>query len=128
MRHAVASVMLLIGFGLATVAGAALAADKDEDRKLKAEPQRLANPAAAPETSTHWSFQAPVHRPVPAVKDKTWPNNPLDHFVLAKLEANDLRPACPADKRTLLRRVTFDLTGLPPTSQEIDAFLADTTA
>src|SRR5438067_1187276 len=54
--------------------------------------------------------------------------NPLDAFVLARLEAAGLSPAPPADKRTLLRRVTFDLTGLPPTPAEIDAFLADDTA
>jgi hypothetical protein len=73
----------------------------------------------------HWAYQ-PVRRvPVPPVRDRGWVRNPVDAFVLAKLEAAGLRPAPPADRRTLLRRVTFDLTGLPPTPAEIDAFLAD---
>jgi hypothetical protein len=72
-----------------------------------------------------WAFQ-PL-RPVrpPAVKDTTWPRSEIDRFILANLEAHGLTPAAPADKRTLLRRATFDLTGLPPTPAEIDAFLAD---
>jgi hypothetical protein len=72
-----------------------------------------------------WAFRPPVDPPVPAVKDRAWARGPLDHFVLAKLEAAGLRPAPPADRRTLLRRVTFDLTGLPPAPEEIDAFLKD---
>ncbi|MCI0455844.1 MAG: DUF1549 domain-containing protein, partial [Gemmataceae bacterium] len=76
----------------------------------------------------HWSFQPPVDRPVPTVRNKTWASNALDCFILAQLEANGLHPAPPADKRTLLRRATFDLTGLPPTPEEIDAFLADDAA
>jgi hypothetical protein len=77
------------------------------------------------ERRKHWCWQ-PV-RPVtpPAVRDTAWPLNPIDRFVLAKLEAAGVAPAPPADRRTLLRRVTFDLTGLPPTPEEIDAFLAD---
>ncbi len=72
-----------------------------------------------------WSFQ-PVKRPaLPKVKNTTWPANPIDHFVLARLEQKGLKPAPPADRRTLIRRVTYDLTGLPPTPAEIDAFLAD---
>jgi mono/diheme cytochrome c family protein len=73
----------------------------------------------------YWAFQTPVEPVMPAVKDTTWPRGTLDHFVLAGLEAHGLAPAAPADKRTLLRRVTFDLTGLPPSMAEIDAFLAD---
>ncbi|HYG76199.1 MAG TPA: PSD1 and planctomycete cytochrome C domain-containing protein [Planctomycetota bacterium] len=75
---------------------------------------------------TFWSFQ-PVKEPaIPAVKDKAWPRNPIDAFILAKLEEKNIRPAPPADKRTLIRRATFDLTGLPPSPADIDAFLADT--
>jgi hypothetical protein len=75
--------------------------------------------------STHRAFAA-VHEPaVPEVKDKTWVRNPVDAFILAKLEANGLRPAPPADRRTLLRRVYLDLIGLPPTPAEQQAFLAD---
>ncbi|HLV79051.1 MAG TPA: PSD1 and planctomycete cytochrome C domain-containing protein [Chthonomonadaceae bacterium] len=72
-----------------------------------------------------WSFQ-PVRPPrLPAVKNKAWVRSPIDRFVLAKLEAKGLSPSPPADRATLIRRVTLDLTGLPPTPQEVDAFLAD---
>jgi mono/diheme cytochrome c family protein len=73
----------------------------------------------------HWSFQ-PIRRPEPpSVKDSAWPRTPVDRFLLAKLEAQGLAPAPDADRRTLLRRVTYDLIGLPPTPAEIAAFLAD---
>jgi hypothetical protein len=72
-----------------------------------------------------WAFQPPVDPSVPTVRDPAWPQTPLDHFILAQLEAKGLHPAPPADKRTLIRRATFDLTGLPPAPEEIDAFLAD---
>jgi hypothetical protein len=72
-----------------------------------------------------WSFVPPKRPPVPEVKDKAWARNPIDNFVLARLEAEGLKPSPAADKATLLRRVYFDLTGLPPTPAEIDAFLAD---
>jgi hypothetical protein len=73
----------------------------------------------------HWAWQ-PVRVPAPpAVKDFGWVRDPVDAFVLAKLEAKGLRPAPAADRRTWLRRVCFDLTGLPPVPDEIDAFLAD---
>jgi hypothetical protein len=73
----------------------------------------------------HWCWQPVRPQTPPAVRDAAWPRDPADRFILAKLEEKALRPAAPADKRTLLRRVTFDLTGLPPTPEEIDAFLAD---
>jgi hypothetical protein len=73
----------------------------------------------------HWAFQ-PVREPaLPAVKDPGWAETPVDRFILAALEANGLSPSPDADRRTLLRRVTFDLTGLPPTPAELEAFLAD---
>ncbi len=72
-----------------------------------------------------WSFQPIASPDVPEVKDAAWAKSPLDRFVLAKLEAAGLKLVAPADKRTLIRRATFDLTGLPPTLKEIDAFLAD---
>lgn len=72
-----------------------------------------------------WAFQPPVDPPVPSVKDTAWPRSPLDHFILAELEAKGLRPAPAADKRTLIRRATFDLIGLPPTVEEIENFLSD---
>jgi hypothetical protein len=75
-----------------------------------------------------WSFQ-PVKEPVlPPVQDMAWPVTALDRFILARLEAKNLRPAPLTDKQTLIRRATFDLTGLPPTPEEIDAFLKDETA
>jgi hypothetical protein len=73
----------------------------------------------------HWSFQPLAAARPPAVKDGAWAHTPVDNFILAKLEAKGLRPAALAERRTLLRRVTFDLTGLPPTPAETDAFLAD---
>ncbi len=73
----------------------------------------------------HWAFQPPVERPLPEVRDAAWIRSPVDQFILAGLEARQLAPTVQADKRTLIRRVTFDLTGLPPTPAEIDAFLAD---
>jgi hypothetical protein len=72
-----------------------------------------------------WSFVPPKRSPVPEVKGKDWPRNPIDNFVLARLESEGLKPSPEADKATLLRRVYFDLTGLPPTPAAIDAFLAD---
>lgn len=72
-----------------------------------------------------WAYQSPEIHTVPDVQDKAWPLGPIDHFVLAKLEEAGLKPAAETDKRTWLRRVTFDLTGLPPTPEEIAAFLAD---
>jgi hypothetical protein len=72
-----------------------------------------------------WSFVPPKRPPVPEVKDHAWPRNPIDNFVLARLEAEGLKPSPETDRATLLRRVYFDLTGLPPTPAEIDAFLAD---
>src|SRR5262245_6427542 len=73
-----------------------------------------------------WSFRPVKDHPVPAVKDALWPLTPIDRFVLAKLEEKALRPVPPADRRTLIRRATYDLIGLPPTPEEIDAFLSDT--
>jgi hypothetical protein len=90
--------------------------------------------AAAPATGSstvaearksHWSFR-PVTKPaLPAVKGEAWVRTPIDRFVLARLEAAGLAPAPAADRRTLIRRVSFDLTGLPPTPEEVAAFEAD---
>jgi len=74
---------------------------------------------------THWSYSVPVRPELPAVKQVSWVRTPIDRFVLAKLEQENLNPAPEADKAILLRRVTFDLTGLPPSSAELQAFLAD---
>ncbi|MDP6505999.1 MAG: DUF1549 domain-containing protein, partial [Planctomycetota bacterium] len=73
----------------------------------------------------HWSFE-PVHQPaLPAVKKKDWPQNELDHFILARLESAGLPASPPASRETLLRRAHLDLTGLPPSIKEVDAYLAD---
>ncbi len=78
-----------------------------------------------PEQRAYWAFQ-PIERPeVPAVANSGWPRSDIDRFVLARLEAEGLSPVAEADKLTLIRRATLDLTGLPPTPEEIDAFLAD---
>ena len=77
---------------------------------------------------THWSFVPPTRPELPKVGPADWPKNSIDRFVLQRLQREGLRPAPPANKETLIRRVTFDLTGLPPTLPEIDAFLADDSA
>jgi hypothetical protein len=90
-----------------------------------------AKPLAAPtafnlrERARHWSFQ-PVRVPaIPDVNRTEWPRNPIDRFLLAAMEAHGLSPAPEADKPTMIRRLTFDLTGLPPTPEDVAAFLAD---
>lgn len=72
-----------------------------------------------------WPYEKPVKRDPPAVSNASWVRNPIDNFVLAKLDAAALRPAPPAAKRTLARRVYFDLIGLPPSPEEMNAWLAD---
>ena len=96
--------------------------------KMGAPDPRTASATATtppPSAAKHWAFQ-PVRSPaLPVVKDKRWIQSPIDSFVLAKLEAAKLTPSPAADKRTIIRRATFDLTGLPPTPAEADAVLAD---
>jgi hypothetical protein len=81
-----------------------------------------APPAAGP---AHWSFRPPGRPATPAVRDGGWCRNPIDAFVLARLEKAGLRPAAPADRAALVRRLTIDLTGLPPTPQDVSAFVRD---
>ncbi|MDQ3011988.1 MAG: DUF1549 domain-containing protein, partial [Acidobacteriota bacterium] len=73
----------------------------------------------------HWSFIAPVKSALPQVKNSAWPKNAIDYFVLAKLEQEGLKPSPEAGRATLIRRLSFDLTGLPPTPKELDDFLND---
>jgi cytochrome c553 len=73
----------------------------------------------------HWAFRPPKMTPAPKVKDEAWPRTGVDRFVLAALEAKGLTPVGDADRRALLRRVSFDLIGLPPTPAEVEAFVAD---
>ncbi len=89
---------------------------------------KTARPFDLRERSRHWSLR-PVRDPAPPeVKDGAWPITAVDRFVLARLEAKGLRPAAEADRRTLIRRVTFDLIGLPPTPAEVEAFASDPAA
>jgi hypothetical protein len=73
----------------------------------------------------HWCWQPPVDSAPPAVKAADWPKSLIDHFILAKLEEKNIQPAPDADRRTLIRRVTFDITGLPPTPADVEAFVQD---
>ncbi len=87
--------------------------------------------AVWPDASTakrHWAYLKPVRSALPKVTHTAWGKNPIDAFVLARLERAGLTPSAEADRTTLLRRVTLDLTGLPPTPKEVDAFLADKSA
>jgi hypothetical protein len=76
----------------------------------------------------HWAFKPPARPAVPAVAQKDWPRTPIDRFILARLEKEGLAPSPDASRTTLLRRLHLDLTGLPPTVGEVDAFLADQSA
>jgi hypothetical protein len=76
----------------------------------------------------HWAFIAPQRPELPKVKSANWVRNPIDAFILARLESAGIQPSLEADARTLIRRVTQDLTGLPPTVKEVDAFVAAFTA
>ena len=87
-------------------------------------PQRRGR-AFSDEDRSYWAFQPIVAGVPPAVQHKSWVRNPIDQFVLARLEHHAIDPSPEADRRTLIRRVTFDLTGLPPTWQQIEAFVAD---
>jgi hypothetical protein len=77
------------------------------------------------EYKPHWAFVVPIRPPLPAVKLKTWPKSPIDYFILDKLEEKGLKPSPEADKRTLIRRVSLDLDGLPPTQGEVQKFVND---
>jgi hypothetical protein len=75
--------------------------------------------------SNHWAFRVPMRRPLPAVKAGSWPVNAIDRFILSRLEQEGIRPAAEADRVTLIRRLSFDLLGLPPSVADVDAFVAD---
>ncbi|MFO0814225.1 MAG: PSD1 and planctomycete cytochrome C domain-containing protein [Gemmatales bacterium] len=87
---------------------------------------RLASPETiASAAKKHWSFQPIVKPTLPTVNHKHWSKTPIDHFILAAIEKAGIRPSDPADKYTLIRRATFDLHGLPPTAEEVQAFAVD---
>jgi uncharacterized protein DUF1553/uncharacterized protein DUF1549/cytochrome c len=74
----------------------------------------------------HWAYVKPVKPPLPEIHDKNWARNSIDRFILARLERDRLKPSAEADRYTLIRRASLDLTGLPPTPEEVDAFVKDT--
>jgi len=78
------------------------------------------------EKTNHWAFKSPVRPEVPNVRRKDWVRNPIDNFVLGRLEKEGLEPSPEAEPVTLIRRLKLDLVGLPPTPEEVDAFLAET--
>lgn len=77
------------------------------------------------EYEPHWAYVAPKLSEAPAVQDQGWPEHWIDHYILSRLEADGLEPVADADRVTLIRRLSFDLTGLPPTSEEVQAFVND---
>jgi len=79
--------------------------------------------AAGADYQPHWAFTKPKQAPLPTVKQTAWPQNAIDHFILARLEKEGLKPSAPADDYTLVRRLYLDLIGLPPTPEEADAFV-----
>jgi hypothetical protein len=97
----------------------------DADAKTAEAPIAAPKFTIKPEQRNFWSFQA-IHKPaVPTVKDASWAQTPIDRFILAKLEESNLKPVKQADRRALIRRASYDLTGLPPTPEQVDAFMAD---
>ncbi len=99
--------------------------DRLSDREIQAIREWIAQGA---QWSPFWSFAAPKRPVLPAVQTQGWVRNPIDSFILSRLEHEGLRPSPEADKRTLIRRVSLDLTGLPPTPEQVNAFVADSSA
>lgn len=102
----------------------------DSNRRLRRKDRELLvrwleSGADWPEDDRHWAFVPPVRPDVPQTNKQGWSENGIDQFVLQRLEQEGLEPSQAADKATILRRVSYDLTGLPPTLEELDAFLAD---
>src|SRR5678815_3813575 len=85
------------------------------------------SPSSVPEADkrNHWAFKTPVRPPVPSVKQGQWTRNPIDSFVLSRLEKEKLSPSAEAERQVLIRRLSLDLTGLPPTIEEVNEFLRD---
>ncbi|AGA28779.1 DUF1549 and DUF1553 domain-containing protein [Singulisphaera acidiphila] len=110
---------------LTSVGGVGFALRADEPSGPTRDATPLKEKAITNEDREHWAFVPPSRPELPEVRGKGWARNPIDRFVLARLEEDGLAHAPEADRSTLLRRVTFDLTGLPPTPEELDAFLVD---
>jgi hypothetical protein len=108
-RHSLCSIAIILG--VAAVAAA-------DDAKVPDKP-------ITAEERDHWAFQPPRRVPPPVVRDRGWVRNPIDAFIMAGLETNDLKPAPEADRPALLRRLSFDLTGLPPSPEDVESFQRD---
>jgi mono/diheme cytochrome c family protein len=102
--------------------------DRLTEAQIKALRTWIDEGANWPDEQKHWSFIKPVRPAVPAVRGTQWPRNPIDHFILSRLEKEKLAPSPEADKPTLIRRMSLDLTGLPPSIADVDAFLKDSSA
>ena len=119
--------------GVLLLGPAAIATENSVEQPLAAPADRSSDDQAhrfkvSPEQQQWWAFQ-PIGDPVPpTVKNTMWPRNEIDRFILAELELRDMRPAAATRRRRWIRRVTFDLTGLPPTPEDVQAFLNDATA
>ena len=96
-------------------------------KHLEKEPAHVAvkKTSVTDEDRSFWAYRPVAAQTPPAVKNQAWLRNPIDAFILAKLEAKGIAPSAPADKRSLIRRAYYDLTGLPPTPEEVEAFIAD---
>jgi hypothetical protein len=106
-----------------------LAWSAENNAASNAPPPKLpAKPPAVAAARTAWSYRAVGRPAVPIVNDVAWCRSPIDAFILSRLETAGLSPATPADRVTLIRRLTYDLTGLPPTPDEVDSFVADNAA
>lgn len=99
----------------------------DSNRTLTAEQKALLKSwiAAGAQYETHWAFAPPRRSELPQVRNKSWVRNPIDQFVLAKLEQVGLEPSPEAERETLIKRLAIDLTGLPPSPEDVDAFVTD---
>jgi hypothetical protein len=107
----------------ATVVGAAAALYAGDNAAQRTESRATAGTSSG--GKGWWSFEPVADPRPPQTRDGSWPRGEVDRFLLAKMEARGVRPAAPADRRTLIRRASFDLTGLPPTPEEVAAFLSD---
>ncbi len=123
MRRFSNQLFLIVGYLILSVGAA-------QDVVVALNPPRAkeSDPSIVQNESRHWAYLPPRKAAIPPVKDHSWPRNDIDRFVLAALESKELTPVEDANRATLLRRLTFDMTGLPPTTIELDAFAKDSSA
>ena len=98
----------------------------DDFHQTKILKTSVSEPVWTAEQRSHWSFQQVKNPQLPVAKNAKWARNPIDAFILSQMEGLGFTPSEEASRQTLIRRATFDLTGLPPTPAEVEAFLADT--